>query len=45
MVEKLSFLLRSDLYLVVSEFSVSQMLTSSSSALDVSGRVSHELSL
>ena len=62
MVGKLSFLLASDLSLVVSKFSslvlllklltstswglnsVSGMLTSCLSALDVSGRVSHELS-
>ena len=58
MVGKSSFLLASNLSLVVSEFSVSRMLastswrvdsvsrvlTSCSSALDVYGRVSHELS-
>ena len=43
MVEK-SFLLESDLSLVVSEFSVSRMPTSCLSTLNVSGRVSHELS-
>ena len=43
MVGKLSFLFASDLSSVVSEFSVSRTLTSCSSALDVSGRVSHEL--
>ena len=58
MVGKLSFLLASDLSLVLSEFfvsrmltstswgvdSVPQMLTSCSSALDVSDRVNDELS-
>ena len=44
MVGKSSFSLAFDLSSVVSKFSVSQMLTYCSSALDVSGRVGRELS-